>query len=45
MLSDEEEVSDEGLGVLVAMLDDIDIYELLDQVREIQDIIDERQAY
>ena len=39
----EEEV-DPALGALVATLDDVEIYDLLEQVREIQDIMDERRG-
>ena len=39
----EEEV-DPALGALVATLDDVEIYDLLEQVREIQSIMDERRG-
>jgi hypothetical protein len=40
----EEDTVDETLALITASLDDIEVLDLLEQVREIQDIIDERRG-
>jgi hypothetical protein len=40
----EDEIIDPTLGIMTATLDEVDIFELLEQVREIQDIMDERRG-
>ena len=44
LFTSEAEVIDPTLAILTASLDDVDIDDLLEQVREIQDIIDQRRA-
>ena len=43
LFTDDDEI-DETLMLLTASLDDVDINDLLEQVREIQDIMDERRS-
>ena len=44
LFGSEAEVVDPTLAILTASLDEVDIDDLLEQVREIQDIIDQRRA-
>jgi hypothetical protein len=44
LFGDESEVTDDTLSNLVAGLEDIDISDLMEQVRDIQQIMDERRG-
>jgi hypothetical protein len=44
LFGDESEVGDQTLALLTATLDDIDMGDLMEQVREIQDIMDQRRG-
>jgi hypothetical protein len=44
LFTSEAEVTDPTLALLTASLDDVDINDLLEQVREIQDIMDQRRG-
>jgi hypothetical protein len=43
LFTDDDEI-DEALALLAASLDDVDINDLLEQVRDIQNIMDERRG-
>lgn len=44
LFEDESEFTDETLALLTSTLDDIDMGDLMEQVREIQDIMDQRRG-
>ena len=44
LFEDASEVVDETLALLTSTLDDIDMGDLMEQVREIQDIMDQRRG-
>jgi hypothetical protein len=45
LFEDESEIGDQTLALLTATLDDIDMSDLMEQVREIQDIMDQRRNF